>query len=436
MSPHVACFGTLDTKGAEYEFVRDELRHAGCDVILVDTGVLGRPATDADIDRAEVARAGGSTLDALAASGDRADAITAMAAGAARTARVLLAEGRLDAAFGLGGSNGATILAEVAAALPVGVPKVLVSTIAAGETAPYVRGTDLTLIYPVVDIAGLNRVSRPVLENAAAATAGMAHRAARRRTESPPDPHARPIVAASMFGVTTPGVDALRHRLTELGYEVLVFHATGVGGTSMEALIRSGLIAAVADLTTTELADELLGGVCSAGPDRLTAAAQQGIPQIVSVGALDMVNFGPANTVPPAYADRTLYRHNDNVTLMRTNSDECGALGRIIGARLSGASAPVTVFLPTGGVSMLSVPGAPFHDPSADDALFAAIEDSSGPPVQVRRVAADINDQTLAHTMADELHAMVRSAAATARRTERSEAPQHPTDGPEEPHRR
>lgn len=416
----VVLFGTLDTKGAEYAFVRAELIALGCDVVLVDTGVLGDPLVAPDIGRNEVAAAGPSDLNQLVQAGDRGEAVSAMAAGAAVVARRLLDEGRLDAVLGLGGSGGASIMAEIAAALPIGVPKVVVSTIASGETAPYVRGTDVTLMYPIVDIAGLNRISRPILRNAAAAVAGMAAaadrlkpgRADRRRSDeaalSSATPE-RPLIAATMFGVTTPGVDALRSRLEELGYEVLVFHATGTGGASMEALIRSGHIDAVADMTTTELADELAGGVCSAGATRLTAAAECGIPQVVSAGALDMVNFGPRTTVPDRYRDRTLYAHNENVTLMRTSAEECAELGRRVATRLSAATAPTAIFLPRRGLSMLSVDGAPFCDPAADTALIQAITSTVDHRVRCREYDADVNDATFARAMADELDTSYRT---------------------------
>src|SRR5204862_4578233 len=241
-------------------------------------------------------------------------------------------------------------------ALAVGVPKLMVSTVASGDTRPYVGAVDVTMMYSVVDIAGVNRVSARIMANAAAAIAGMAG------AQVPPLEE-KPLVAATMFGVTTPCVTRARERLEELGYEALVFHATGAGGQSMEALARGGYLAGVLDATTTELADELVGGVLSAGPDRLEAAGAIGLPQVVSLGALDMVNFGPRETVPERFAGRNLYVHNPTITLMRTTPEECRELGRRIGRKLSGAKGPTALFVPLRGVSMIAVEGQPFHDP-------------------------------------------------------------------------
>src|SRR5882724_4091880 len=298
--PAVLLIGTLDTKGREYEFVRDRLYLSGVDTLVLDAGVLGDPAGVADIGSDEVARAGGSTLAALRAAHDRGDAVATMARGATVIARQLLEERHIDGAFALGGTGGTTIASHAMRALPVGFPKLILSTVAAGDTRPYLGGNDIALMYSVVDVAGINSVSRPILANAAAAVAGMV-------TAMPlPSSPDKPVVAATMFGVTTPAVEAARARLEELGYEVLVFHCTGVGGASMERLVDAGMIAGVLDLTTTELADELVGGVFSAGETRLTAAGKVGIPQVVSFGALDMVNFGPPETVPAQFRERNL----------------------------------------------------------------------------------------------------------------------------------
>jgi len=403
VSPTVALFGTLDTKGQEYAFLREQVRARGADVLLVDVGVLGEPSVAPDVTREEVATAAGSDLRALAADGDRGAAVAAMARGAAELARQLHAGGRIDAIAGLGGSGGSAIVTEAMRALPIGVPKLMVSTLASGDTRPYVGAVDVTMMYSVVDIAGLNQVSRRILANAAGAIAGMA------AVEPEPADDARPLVGATMFGVTTPCVTRARERLEELGYEVLVFHATGTGGRSLEALIDGGFITASLDVTTTELADELVGGVLSAGPERLEAAGAAGIPQVVSLGALDMVNFGPEDTVPERFRGRNLYVHNPTVTLMRTTPEECAALGRMVARKLNAAAGPVTVFVPLRGVSAIAVEGQPFHDPEADDALIGALRESLDPSVDLRELDLDVNDPAFADAMADRLHELVRS---------------------------
>jgi uncharacterized protein (UPF0261 family) len=281
--------------------------------------------------------------------------------------------------------------------LPIGFPKVMVSTVASGDTRPYLGTSDITMINSVVDIAGLNSVSIPILANAAGAIAGMAR-------IDVAEANTKPTVAATMFGVTTPAVQAARARLEALGYEVLVFHATGVGGASMEALIDSGVIAGVLDLTTTELADELLGGVFSAGDTRLTAAGRAGVPQVVSFGALDMVNFGPIETVPVQFRDRKLHVHNATVTLMRTTAAESRVLGRRIAERLNSAKNDVTVVIPLRGISAIDAAGQPFHDPDADTALFEAFDEYVATHIAVVRRDAHINDPELAVEMANRLH--------------------------------
>ncbi len=393
--PSVCLFGALDTKGEEYGYVAQLLREAGCKVIVADTGVLGGPRGAADVTREEVARAGGADLSRLKEDADRGAAMSAMAAGAANIARRLHREGNLDAVMGLGGSNAAFVMSAVAAALPVGLPKVLVSTIVSGDTRAYVGATDMTLVYPIVDISGLNRISRKVLANAAAACAGMARAPG---VDSEAD---KPVVGISMFGVTTQCCTAIRDRLALKEIEPLTFHATGVGGRSMEALIRSGHIQAVADITTTELADDLVGGVCSAGPERLTAAASVGVPQVVSLGALDMVNFGPPETVPERFAHRLFHQHNPNVTLMRTSPEECAELGRRISRKLNASRGAVAVLVPRRGLSQISVAGQPFYDPAADEALFESLLSSLGGSIEVREFDADINDPRISGAAAD-----------------------------------
>jgi len=396
--PTVVLAGTLDTKGHEYGFLRDRLREHGVDVLLVDVGVH-EPQIDPDISREDVAGAAGEDVGELAGAGDRGAATEAMGRGAAALLVSLHDEGRLDGVLGVGGSGGSSIVTTAMRALPVGVPKLMVSTLASGDTRPYVGAVDVTMMYSVVDIAGINSMSARILTNAAGAIAGMV------RASVPPMAH-KPLVGASMFGVTTPGVTRARERLEELGYEVLVFHATGTGGQSMESLVAGGFLAGVLDLTTTELADELVGGVLSAGPERLEAAGAAGLPQVVSLGALDMVNFGPRGTVPARFESRTLYVHNPTVTLMRTAPDECRELGRQVGRKLSAAKGPTALFVPRRGVSMIAVAGQPFHDPEADDALLAGLSETLV-GVEVHEYDLDVNDEQFAVAMADRLHEMI-----------------------------
>jgi uncharacterized protein (UPF0261 family) len=407
--PKVILLGSLDTKGAEYGYVRDRLAEANLDSILVDSGVLGEPTVEPDISAADVARAGGADLETLRSRGDRGWAVSAMAEGATATALKLVAHGEADGILGLGGTGGTTLVSQVMRELPVGFPKVLVSTVASGDTSPYVGASDITLMYSVVDIAGINSVSARILANAAGAIAGMVSQA----NIKPLD--AKPVVGATMFGVTTPAVEAARERLEALGYEVLVFHATGAGGRSMEGLVRAGMIVGVLDLTTTELADELVGGVFSAGPNRLTGATRAGIPQVVSFGALDMVNFGAPETIPPRFSDRRFHVHNASVTLMRTTAEENAELGRRIAGRLAGATATVTVMIPRRGISAIDVEGQPFYDRAADTALIDAFRQAATPDIVIVERDAAINDRDFAVEAAERLHHLITVSKGTAR---------------------
>jgi uncharacterized protein (UPF0261 family) len=383
----VVLLGTLDTKGHEYAYVRDRVRAAGVDVVLVDTGVLGEPLVEHDITREDVARAAGADHAELVRAGDRGAAMDVMGRGAAAVLGRLHAEGRVDGVAALGGSGNS-------------------STVASGDTRPYVGAVDITMTYSVVDIAGINQISARILTNAAGAIAGMA------TATVPEGTGERPLIGATMFGVTTPCVTHARERLEELGYEVLVFHATGTGGQSFEALATGGYLVGALDATTTELADELVGGVLSAGPDRLEAVGRAGIPQVVSLGALDMVNFGPRDTVPERFADRNLYVHNPTITLMRTTAAEMAELGRRIARKLNGASSPTVLYVPLRGVSAIDVDGQPFRDADADEALFAALRDGvDTSKVDLVEVDADVNDPAFATAMADRLHELIGAAA-------------------------
>lgn len=401
MSKTVLLLGTLDTKGQEYGLVRDLIRARGHEVLVMDLGVQGEPPFAPDISAARVASAGGSVLEDLRRRGDRGAAVEVMQAGACTLTRALYADRRFDGVLGLGGGGGTTMITAAMRKLPVGVPKVMVSTMASGNTASYVDVKDITMMFPVVDIAGLNPLSRRILTNAAGAICGM--------VEQPP-PHVgneRPLIAASMFGVTTPCVTTALRRLEEAGYDVLVFHATGSGGRAMEGLIADGIFAGVLDVTTTEWCDEVVGGILTAGPDRLSAAGRAGVPQVVSVGALDMVNFGALDTVPETFRDRTLYRHNETVTLMRTTAEECGVVGRRIAEQLNRARGPVVLVLPLRGVSMIDAPGQPFHDPVADRALFDALKQHAAPTVRIREIDVHINDPRFAQALVEELLALL-----------------------------
>jgi uncharacterized protein (UPF0261 family) len=402
----VALIGTLDTKQDEVAYVRARLEEHGCSVVVIDAGVFERSNGPlvADVPAETLARAAGTSLQELRARADRGMAVGAMGAGARAVIADLLGAGRLDGVLAIGGSGNASIAASAMEGLPIGLPKLLVSTIAAGDTRSYIGAHDISLMYPVVDIAGLNQVTRAVFDNAAAAMAGMAKAGGHQVKTN------RPAIAATMFGVTTVGVDRCRRRLERLGHEVLVFHASGHGGRTMESLVHHGLFRAVCDITTTELADELVGGVCTAGPHRLEAAVAKGLPQVVSTGALDMVNFGPLSTVPERFAGRRLHQHNQNVTLMRTEPAECEMLGQTMARKLNGTRAPVKIFAPVRGLSAISVPGGVFYDPDADQALLEGlVKTLENPLVEIEAVDCDINDHGLADQMADEMDRLVRA---------------------------
>lgn len=406
----VFLLATLDTKGAEAAFVRDRLRELEIQVTLVDTGCLGSPPIAAEIPRARIYEAAGTTLEAVQQRQDRGQAITLAAAGAARLVVSAYQRSELDGVLALGGSAGTTIGTAAMRALPIGVPKLMVSTLASGQVRPYVQDKDILMLNSVVDIAGLNRLSRQILAAAAAAMTGLVqHRLPASSTD-------RPLVAASMFGVTTPCVQRAREVLEQAGFEVLVFHATGNGGQAMESLIADGLVAGVLDITTTELADELVGGILSAGPDRLTSAARRGVPQVVSVGALDMVNFGPPETTPEKFCGRKFYHHNPSVTLMRTTVDENARLGAELGRKVSESTGPAAILLPLRGVSAIDRQGQPFDDPAARQALFSAIRSTHG-RAELIELDQHINDPLFAEAAAGKLLELIRTAAATRDRT-------------------
>ncbi len=382
--------GTLDTKGDELRYIRDHIAAAGVRVVLVDLSTSGQPSP-AEVPPHHVAayfRGGPSAVF----SNDRGAAITAMAEAFAAWIRRQEPIGGLISA---GGSGGSSLVAPAMRSLPIGVPKVLISTVASGNVAPYVGPADILMLHSVTDVAGLNSVSRQVLANGAAAMVGMVKARAQTERERMPSRRgaSRPAIGLTMFGVTTPCVDAVVDALDE-DFECLVFHATGIGGQSMEKLVDSGVLAAVIDLTTTEVCDMLFGGVLAATEDRFGAIIRTHVPYIGSCGALDMVNFGPMETVPERYRGRTLHVHNPTVTLMRTTPEENAQIGRWIGERLNRMEGTVRFFLPEGGVSALDAPGRPFFDPRADDELFKALEGSVRQTGSRRliRLPAHIND--------------------------------------------
>lgn len=406
----ILLLGTLDTKGVEFQFVRDLLNAQGLDTLVIDAGVIGPPHFTPDVSREQVFAAAGTTLAAILKANDRGKAVETAALGAAKLVADLHSQGKVDGILGLGGSAGTTIGTAAMRALPFGVPKLMVSTLASGQVKSFVGVRDIMMMYSVVDISGLNRVSRTVLTNAANAMAGMtlSFFCARVETGTLRTPNEKPLIAATMFGVTTPCVEAARKQIEDNGYEVLVFHATGTGGMTMESFIKDGIIEGVLDITTTELADELVGGILSAGKDRLTAAALRGIPQVISVGAVDMVNFGPRDTVPDRFKDRKFYQHNSNVTLMRTTPAENDQLGKEIAQKASAARGPTAILLPLKGVSAIDREGETFWWPQADRALFQSIRNWVGPQVNLIELELHINDAEFAHTAAEVLLRMVK----------------------------
>ncbi len=396
MAKTVGIVGTLDTKGMEFQFIKERIEASSTSTCVVNTGILGEPHFEPDVSAGEVAAAGGTSLQALQDGGDRGVAVAAMAEGAAKIIAELQSDGKIDGVISLGGSAGTTIGTTAMRAVPVGVPKIMVSTLASGDTSPYVDTKDISMMYSVVDIAGINSLSRQILANAAGAIVGMVN------TELPAAAD-NPLIGATMFGVTTPCVTKARELLEDAGYEVLVFHATGAGGRAMEDLVKGGFIAGVLDVTTTELADELVGGVLSAGPDRLEAAGDLGVPQVVAPGALDMVNFGPPDTVPEQFKDRTFYQHNPTVTLMRTTVAENAELGKIMGQKLSRAKGPTTVIIPQQGVSAIDKEGQPFYSAEAEAAWIENLKANLGDNVTLIEMDNHINDDAFATKLVETL---------------------------------
>lgn len=389
--PAVYAIATMDTKGEELAFVAQCLKQAGVDVLTVDVGTLTDPVVTPDILRQQVL--GDRTP---LPEDDRGSAVTEM--GEALTDFLVgeLAEDQVCGVIGIGGSGGTALISAALRAVPIGLPKLIVSTVASGNTAPYVDCTDITMMYSVVDVAGLNTVSRRVLSNAAHAMAGMV-------SHLLPETESKPCLGLTMFGVTTPCVTSVRETFERRGYDCLVFHATGTGGRAMEGLVRAGMIQGVLDVTTTEVADQIVGGIMPAGPARFDALVESELPFVLSTGAMDMVNFGGLETVPDQFRGRNLHVHNAQVTLMRTSVEENIRMAKWMAEKLNRATTPFTVLLPEGGVSLLDVPGQPFYDPEADTALFETLEAAIQPAAgrKIVRMPQHINDPVFATALVD-----------------------------------
>lgn len=399
MKKVIALIGALDTKGDEYAFVRDMIIARGHDVLVIDFGTGTEPRFSPDLTRTEVAAAGGVEASRLADM-DRGEAVATMSHGLAVLVPQLYAAGRFDGVLAMGGTGGTSVACAAMRRLPLDVPKVMVSTAAAGDVSGYVGESNICMIPSIVDVSGINSISRITFARAVGAVCGMVE-------QSVPPGQDKPLIAASMFGNTTAAVSRGKAILESAGYEVLVFHCTGQGGRTMESLVEQGAIAGVFDITTTELADELVGGVFSAGPNRLQAAATNGVPAVVAPGCLDMVNFGAPDTIPDGFQGRTFYQHNPNVTLMRTSLSENQELGRRLAERVNKSVGPVSVLIPLKGVSMIDGPGGAFHDPDANAALFAAIEQHLDSRIIVKKIDAFINDDKFAEACAAELLAHI-----------------------------
>lgn len=403
----IAVLGTLDTKGIEHQFVAELIRAGGHTPLMIDVGTGSPAQVRPDVAREQIWELAGQTPAAPATDGgDRGKAVAAMSEAAPLAALKLFIQNRFQGIISLGGGGGTAIGTAAMRALPLGVPKVMVSTLAAGDTSAYLGCKDIVLFPAVVDISGLNRVSKRVLAQATAAVCGMVE-AAQPAHEQGSDSD-KPLVVASMFGNTTACVDLAKKILENAGYEVLVFHATGVGGRTMEAVIESGVVAGVLDLTTTEWADEVVGGVLSAGPDRLGAAARCGVPAVIAPGCVDMVNFRGPETVPTRFANRNLYAHNPQVTLLRTSAEEAARIGVRMAEQINQSRGPVAVLLPLLGMSAIGVSGQPFHDPEADHALFDALCSRLRAGIAVQKLPHAINEPLFAETAAYSLLQMMK----------------------------
>lgn len=393
----IAIAGTFDTKGAEYLYVKELIESLGLNTFTIHTGVF-EATFKPDVSNNEVAQAAGYNIEDIAKKKDRALATEVLSKGMENLLPKLFEEGKFDGIISLGGSGGTSLVTPAMRALPIGVPKLMVSTVASGNTSQYVGTSDIIMMPSIVDVAGLNSISTKIFTNAVFAIAGMV------KFENKKVLDKKPLIAATMFGVTTPCVTAAKEILEDRGYEVLIFHATGVGGKTMEYLIENGFIEGVLDLTTTEWADEIIGGVLNAGPNRLEAAAKHNIPQVVSVGALDMCNFGPYNTVPNEFSNRNLYKHNPTVTLMRTTVEENELIGKKISEKLNMSEGNTVLILPLKGVSAIDVKGQPFYGEEEDKKLFDTLKTyTNSDVIEIVEMDCNINDIEFARKAAQEL---------------------------------
>lgn len=402
MTKTVVMVGALDTKGQEFAFVKELIEKEGLQTLVVDFGVMGEPGFKPDVSRKEVVKAGGGDLARLSDGQHKDEAMKIMAAGLAVVVRKLYEEGRLDGVMSMGGSGNTSIATTAMRTLPVGVPKLMVSTLGGGDVSAYAGTKDITFMPSIVDVAGINSISRAIYTNAAGAIAGMV------KLEKPAAGEEKPLITASMFGNTTKAVDHARGILEQKGYEVLVFHATGTGGKTMEGLIADGYIKASLDITTTELADHVCGGVLSAGPERCLAASRAGIPAVLVPGCVDMANFGGVETMPEKFRSRNLYQWNPNVTLLRTNVEENVKMGEMLAAAANAATAPVAILIPLKGVSMLDSPGGQFWDPEANRACFETIKKNVKPGIPVIELDYNINDPEFSGKVAETLLDMLK----------------------------
>lgn len=396
----IAIAGTFDTKGQEYLYVKNLVEELGLNTLTIHTGVF-EPVFEPDVTNREIAEAYGYDIQEIVEKRDRALATEVLSKGMEILVPKLYAEGKFDGILSFGGSGGTSMVTPAMRALPIGVPKVMVSTMASGNVEQYVGTSDIVMMPSIVDVAGLNSISKVIFKNAVLAVAGMVKLKEELKEDKAEE---KPLVAATMFGVTTPCVTRAKEYLEDKGYEVLVFHATGTGGKTMEALANAGFFKGILDLTTTEWCDEVVGGVLAAGPNRCEAAAKNKIPQVVSTGALDMVNFGPYDTVPAQFADRNLYKHNPTVTLMRTTVEENIQIANRLVEKLNMATEKTTLILPLKGVSMIDAEGQPFYGPEEDKALYETLKNGVNKEiVEIIEMDNNINDPEFAEAAAQKL---------------------------------
>jgi len=400
----IAVAGTFDTKGKEFLYVKELIEELGLKTYMINTGVFNSEI-EVDVSNKEIAKEAGYDIDDIVSRRDRAMATEALSKGMELLIPRLYAEGKFDGIISFGGSGGTSLVTPAMRALPTGVPKMMVSTMASGNVSQYVGTSDIIMMPSIVDVAGLNKISKTIFKNAVLAIAGMVGMADKIKEVEEDE---KPLIAATMFGVTTPCVDFAKEYLEERGYEVLVFHATGTGGKTMESLIDAGFFKGVLDITTTEWCDEIVGGVLSAGPNRLEAAGRNHVPQVVSVGALDMVNFGPIDTIPEKFKSRNLYKHNPTVTLMRTTVEENIKFGQKIAEKLNASFGKTVLILPLKGVSMIDAPGQPFYGSKEDEALFDTLKNNiDKDKVNIVEMDNNINEKAFAQRAAEELIKML-----------------------------